>query len=112
VDKTTKLLLLLIAAGLWVNALPNLAGRASAQSHAQSDVCLGTNECLASINGWISDADRHLQTMASDLHWLITAMQDFERHRASQPPPAPAPVRPRPPAPPPRPSGPCLTGAC
>jgi hypothetical protein len=61
-DRTTKALLALIAGGLWANAVgPHIAGQASAQSHPQGDVCLTAGECLQSINGWISDSDRHLQ---------------------------------------------------
>jgi hypothetical protein len=45
-DRTTKLLLLLIAGGLWANAWPHLIGRASAQ---QGDVCLNVGDCLQTL---------------------------------------------------------------
>jgi hypothetical protein len=105
-DKTTKILLALIAAGLWANAWPQITRQAGAQ---QGDVCIGAGDCLTSIDGWTAQSAHYLSSIAADVKLLVAA--------ANKPrPEAPAPVaaRPKPaPAPPaPKPAGPCISGGC
>jgi hypothetical protein len=107
-DRTTKILLALIAGGLWANALPHLLGRANAQ---QGDVCLGVGDCLTSIDGWTAQSSHYLGSIAADMRVLVAAAQASKAH-----PEPTAPVRPRvTPAPSPapaKPAGPCISGGC
>jgi hypothetical protein len=109
-DRTTKILLAMIAGGLWANAWPHLTSRASAQ---QGDVCLGANDCLQSIDGWTAQSAHYLSSIAADVKALAASAQATKAHQAE---PAAVPVRPRAaPAPSPapaKPAGPCISGAC
>ena len=108
VDRTTKFLLALIAAGLWANALPHLTGRASAQSGVQGDICLTSGDCLQSINGWAANASHYLGSIAADVKVLLAKAQENKAHIE----PA-APVKPRvAPAPAPAKPSPCISGGC
>jgi hypothetical protein len=117
-DRTTKILLAVIASGLWANALPLLAGgRASAQ--ATGDVCLNAGDCLQAIDGWVADSDHLLTSIAADMKTLLVEVNELKRPESAapvapvRPKPAPAPLAPaaKPPAPAAKPSL-CLTGAC
>jgi hypothetical protein len=108
-DRTTKVLLALIAAGLWANALPHLTGQVSAQSRTQSDTCLTPGDCLESINAWAANAGYYLGSIAADMKVLVAKAQENKAHVE----PA-APVKPRATPAPPAPAkpSPCISGVC
>jgi hypothetical protein len=75
-DGTTKILLALIAGGLWANAWPHLTGRASAQD--AGDICISELDCLRAINGWTADSAHLLIPIAADMKFLVAKAQEIK----------------------------------
>ena len=57
-DRTTKVMLALIAAGLWLNALPHLVGTATAEGYSYQ---------LDGISGHLSNIENHLSQIEGAL---------------------------------------------
>jgi hypothetical protein len=105
-DRTTKILLALIAGGLWANAWPHLTGRASAQN--SGDICVNALDCLQAISGWTAHSAHLLSPIAADMKLLVAKAQEIKA-----PVEPAAPIKPRAtPAPPiTAKTNPCISGA-
>jgi hypothetical protein len=71
-DKTTKLLLLAIALGLWVNPTSQAVKQAIAYTSGQ-DFCYENTGCLKSINS-------HLSEVNATLHSIISSINSVDFH--------------------------------